>query len=77
MAMKSWRDICHPKAAGGIGFWYFRDINSALLVKLGWKMAVGEDRLWCNLLRAKYMKEKSFFEKGKAKRLVSEFSGHP
>ncbi|KAF4383100.1 hypothetical protein F8388_009131 [Cannabis sativa] len=32
----------------------FADINLALVAKLGWKLAMGEDSLWCKVFKAKY-----------------------
>ena len=64
LALKAWKDICKPKAMGGLGFRLFKDINTALLAKLGWKLATGEDCLWTVLLRSKYLRGKSFFDHG-------------
>lgn len=54
--------MCKPKEIGGLGFRLFKDINMALLSKLAWKVAMDEDNIWCRLLRAKYLREKSMFE---------------
>lgn len=35
LALKAWKDICKPKNLRGLGFRKFRDVNSALLAKLG------------------------------------------
>ncbi|KAH7516900.1 hypothetical protein FEM48_Zijuj09G0004100 [Ziziphus jujuba var. spinosa] len=45
----------------GLGFKKFKDINSALLDKLGWKLAKGKDCLWTRILSAKYLHNKSLF----------------
>lgn len=45
-----------------MGFHWFKDINSIILAKLGCKLASGENSLWTCLLKAKYLKGKSFFE---------------
>lgn len=74
-ALKSWKDICSPKNSGGLGFRLFKDLNSALLAKLRWKVAVRDESHWCRILRAKYMKGKSFFEIGKAKRASLGWQG--
>lgn len=58
MAFKSWRDICKPKDAGGLGFRKFNEFNLALLAKLAWKMANGEEALWTKVLKAKYLRGK-------------------
>lgn len=62
VALKAWKEICKPKRLGGLGFRRFKDINSTLLAKLGWKLALGVDSLWCRVLKAKYLKRNSFFE---------------
>ncbi|KAH7533562.1 hypothetical protein FEM48_Zijuj04G0144400 [Ziziphus jujuba var. spinosa] len=61
LALKSWNLLCQPKALGGLGFRKFKDFNLALLAKLGWKLAKGEESLWTQIIRAKYLRNKSFF----------------
>lgn len=61
MALKSWNSMCLPKTSGGLGFKRFSDINKALLGKLGWYLARGEENMWTTVFRHKYLKEKSFF----------------
>uniref|UniRef100_A0A803NT67 Reverse transcriptase domain-containing protein n=1 Tax=Cannabis sativa TaxID=3483 RepID=A0A803NT67_CANSA len=53
-ALKSWNDLCQPKACGGLGFRRMVDMNVALLAKLFWMVLKGEDKLWVHLLRDKY-----------------------
>nr|XP_048337066.1 uncharacterized protein LOC125424269 [Ziziphus jujuba var. spinosa] len=61
LAFKDWGSLRKPKDSGGLDFRKFKDINSALLAKLGWKLAKGEDCLWTRILSAKYLHNKSFF----------------
>lgn len=61
LALKAWKDLCQPKSAGGLGFKLCKDVNCALLAKLGWKIAGNDDNLWCRILRATYVKGRSFF----------------
>lgn len=61
LALKAWKDICKPKDLGELGFRRFKDMNVALLAKLGWKLANGEDCLWTRLLKAKYLQKTTFF----------------
>lgn len=61
LALKSWDDICLPKAMEGLGFRSFKLLNTALLAKLGWKLACGDEGLWVSLMKAKYLKFSSFF----------------
>lgn len=67
MALKSWRDICKSKEAESLGFRMFSEFNMALLAKLAWKLASGEDALWTKVLGEKYLKGKFFFEMENAK----------
>lgn len=62
MALKSWDDICKPKAKRGFGFRRFADINMALLAKLAWKIALEEDSWWTHILSSKYLRGNSFFQ---------------
>ncbi len=41
MAWKNWKDLCSPKAEGGLGFREFKIFNQALLAKLGWMLILG------------------------------------
>lgn len=57
LALKAWDKICKPKREGGLGFQHFKDINSALLAKLAWKLEVRDKKLWTEVLSSKYLKE--------------------
>lgn len=46
---------------GGLGFKKFYDINTALLAKMGWKIASEEISLCLNVLQGKYLKGSSYF----------------
>jgi hypothetical protein len=54
MAWKNWKDLCSPKAEGGLGFREFKIFNQALLAKLGWMLISGHQSLCTRLLRSKY-----------------------
>lgn len=58
--LKCCDSICSPKASGGLGFRRMRDFNLALLSKLAWSIATNKDLLWLQILKAKYLKGKSF-----------------
>lgn len=60
LAWKSWNKLCVPKAAGGLGFRKFKDINNALLAKLDWMVAFKRDSLCMQILRAKYKVDHSW-----------------
>lgn len=61
LALKDNGSLCTPKNTGGVGFRKFKNINLALLAKLGWKLAKGEVSLRTPILRAKYLNNKTFF----------------
>jgi len=50
----SWDKICKPKAAGGLGIRVSRDMNKALLAKVGWRLLHDTESLWAKVLRSKY-----------------------
>lgn len=59
--MKAWTEICQPKEFGGLGCPLFKEFSTALLAKLGWKVARGDEDLWVTILSAKYLQRSSFF----------------
>lgn len=59
--------FANQKRAGGLVFRCFKDINSAHLAKLGWKLATEDELLWTKLMGSKYLKDKNFFENQKVK----------
>lgn len=50
----SWGQIIQAKQAGGLGFRSARETNAAFLTKLGWRLLVEKDKLWSEVLQAKY-----------------------
>jgi len=50
----SWRKICKPKAEGGIGLRSARDMNKALVAKVGWRLLQDKESLWARVVRKKY-----------------------
>jgi hypothetical protein len=46
LSLKSWNSICTLKALGGLGMRSMKDVNLALITKLGWKLLTGSDSLW-------------------------------
>ncbi|KAF3437209.1 hypothetical protein FNV43_RR19962 [Rhamnella rubrinervis] len=62
LALRNWKELCKPKDVGGLGFRSFWDYNTALLSKLGWKIASGEESLWSELLKARYLRHDDFFK---------------
>jgi hypothetical protein len=62
MCLKSWKSICQPKSYGGLGLRRTLDTNYALISKLGWSLAVDEDKAWVSLLKSKYLKGVPFMQ---------------
>ena len=50
----SWDRVCRPKADGGLGIRVSRDMNKALLAKVGWRLLNDKEGLWARVLRGKY-----------------------
>uniref|UniRef100_A0A803QF76 RNase H type-1 domain-containing protein n=1 Tax=Cannabis sativa TaxID=3483 RepID=A0A803QF76_CANSA len=46
--------LCLPLDGGGLNFKKFEDVNLALVAKLGWMLAKGEDSLWIRVFKVKY-----------------------
>ncbi|KAH9672602.1 putative ribonuclease H protein [Citrus sinensis] len=54
LSMVSWRNVCNPKAFGGLGFKSLAMINRALHMKLAWGIISSPNSLWVQVLSAKY-----------------------
>lgn len=54
--LKAWDVLCKPKCSGGLGFWRFRDINVAMITKLGWRLCTDTTRPWVQLVKSKYLR---------------------
>jgi hypothetical protein len=57
--MAKWGVMTSPKKAGGAGFTDTRVMNTCLLAKWLIKLERGDNTVCCNLLRQKYLGEKS------------------
>ncbi|KAG8381639.1 hypothetical protein BUALT_Bualt06G0142500 [Buddleja alternifolia] len=55
MHLLKWDIICQPKESGGLGLRRLRDVNFALLGKLGWQVITEESRLWVQVMLHKYV----------------------
>jgi hypothetical protein len=60
LTLKSWDSICTPKSLGGLSLRKTREVNLALISKLGWKLLIGSDSPWVAQLSGKYLKSGSF-----------------
>ena len=58
--LKAWDSICLPKDLGGLGIRKMREVNLALISKLGWKLLCKVDMMWVSQLRGKYLFSNSF-----------------
>lgn len=50
----SWDKVCCPKKYGGLSLRKARDINVAMLMKIGWGIINNKDSLWMQILWSKY-----------------------
>ena len=41
LSLVNWEEVCNSKEKGGLGLRRLRDLNKALLTKIGWRL--GED----------------------------------
>jgi hypothetical protein len=60
LTLKSWDSLCLPKASGGLGFRNMKEVNLALIFKLGWKLHNKSDSMWVSQMRGKYLSSGSF-----------------
>lgn len=54
--LHSWRSICIPKGADGLGFRNIHDLNTGLVSKLAWRFLTNANSLWVQLLKSKYQR---------------------
>ena len=50
----AWKELCLPKKGGGLGIRDLVLFNKALLGKWIWRFALGDDKLWCRVIKGKY-----------------------
>lgn len=60
--LKSWKTICLPKQAGGLGIGRMRDLNQALLLKLAWRFIMEDNSICLQLIWAKYLRGRRLLE---------------
>ncbi|KAL0340492.1 UNVERIFIED_CONTAM: hypothetical protein Sradi_4566000 [Sesamum radiatum] len=56
LALRSWKSICLLKNKGGLGLRNFSDFNKALVSKLAWQIFQKLEKLWCQVIIAKYLR---------------------
>jgi hypothetical protein len=59
--MVDWATVCKPKDLGGLEILNTKFMNIALLLKWVWKIYQDADRLWAELLCAKYLGDRDLF----------------
>ena len=52
VAWVSWRKVCEPREAGGLGILNLRLFNAALLGKWIWRLETEKDGLWKEILES-------------------------
>lgn len=65
MAMIAWHRICLPTEEGGLGIRDVKTFNDALVLKLVWQISAGKDKLWIQVMKAKYYPQGAFWETGR------------
>ncbi|PON52721.1 hypothetical protein TorRG33x02_307640, partial [Trema orientale] len=58
--LKTWDSLCSPKSVGGLGIRRTADVNRALMGKWGWGLLTNESSLCLQVLRNKYLHQRSF-----------------
>lgn len=53
-----WDRVGQPKKISGIGIRKAKENNKALIMKLGWGLLTQPDKLWVQILKGKYVKDK-------------------
>uniref|UniRef100_A0A803QDB0 Reverse transcriptase domain-containing protein n=1 Tax=Cannabis sativa TaxID=3483 RepID=A0A803QDB0_CANSA len=62
ICLKAWDHLCLPKSHGCLSFRKSLEMNQALLAKWGWDLPNDEQSLCYNVLRAKYLRGRQFFD---------------
>ncbi|KAF4369809.1 hypothetical protein F8388_019689 [Cannabis sativa] len=57
----AWSSLYKSKFNGGLGFRHVKDINSASILKWGWKVLTDSSSLWSMIFKEKYHKGANFF----------------
>ncbi|WOH14698.1 hypothetical protein DCAR_0934220 [Daucus carota subsp. sativus] len=60
----SWKNMCHPKKYGGMGFKRIREFNLAMLCKQAWRILTDPNSFIAGFLKARYFPNSNFEEVG-------------
>lgn len=52
--MVKWETVCMPKKAGGLGIRSAKAANQVSMAKLTWRLCTEQDKLWSQMITAKY-----------------------
>lgn len=61
MSLIAWEKICQPYEKGGLGIRNLKLFNQSLVLKAVWQVASNCDRLWVQVVRAKYFSRRGFW----------------
>lgn len=61
ISLIGWDKVCRKKDEGGLGVRDIKLFNDALLLKLVWQLASGQDKLWVKFFQAKYYPRKGLW----------------
>ena len=53
----SWKEITKPKKLRVLSLRNLKEMNEACIAKLGWNVKSGEDTLWCEGMKEKYIRQ--------------------
>ncbi|KAL6194503.1 hypothetical protein ACLB2K_035587 [Fragaria x ananassa] len=71
----AWKDICKPKALGGLGIRPSAFFNNAALAKLAWKIITDKNNWWVQVITQKYLRKCSFFQAKKKQKNSYAWNG--
>lgn len=54
-----WEVVTRLKDQGGLGLRKAKDMNTAFLAKIGWRMEMEKDKLWVQVITNKYARRKA------------------
>ncbi|XP_060972639.1 uncharacterized protein LOC133038488 [Cannabis sativa] len=57
-----WSSLCQSKMRGGLGFRKIDTINSAFILKWGWKALTDKESVWGTIIQNKYLNHRNFFD---------------
>ena len=60
LSLKAWDSLYIPKLLGGLCLRKMREVNMALVSKLGWNLLTKSDSLWVSQLHCKYLNSYTF-----------------